>query len=1104
MYTKRNIEVNVDFKLVFKSKVPDVVVRADQISYPPEPTFRYLEVPIEVLSQNRINQPIIDQIQLLKTISEKIETAEPYISFIYTFRSIEFLFKLDDELKSSNLDADTGKNDLNLFRANFRELFQPILVKLAEITNFASSTIQFIFDIIINPNIEYCEPFFMKLTEFLYQIFTIEKLKTLKTGISRDIQFCKGDSSLDQATLSKLSEIQTYFSGRNLFLNAIRTLVGEDNQRRGAKTKSQSLYFFTRYLQYCINRYKEQAVFPSERISLIIGMIFTLYVHGTNNPLNNIFQQSLCKDALDIIAQNAVLPLYVETFLIPGAVLADCRGLNAIKQLPFPTTQPELAKLSDQFLLAGKLSEIRSRYRDALKKASNMRSDRNKTTISNVNSVIDCLSYLVMVILQQTAFKFAVTGNPPPDHPSEETVYKYDLAVRFNYSEADINSLVETLAYVKSLVSNLIDAEPVLNAFLGQYLNDNIREFMDEIIEEPLKHASEVGDDDCVALLKSIHTIFYWPQTKAFMAPQHIDVLRVQFQSMILTNSKFLEKTTTFSQSHFKKNHVKTIEKFIQESSTWYNYFNFTSKVRKESNLGCLWFHETMLDVDHIYQFPIRSSLPFILVGHLLSTREQPALQDLVFFPFEIYNDASSQALNVYHSQHLFTEIAEETQVVVEMISFTFADTYYKMIRETSAAIEMKPNDIGFLKPKPMRFSIMALQNKLEIIGAPVDFNMIVVTKLNKRIREELEKYIKILTDFRMVPYVEHLVRIAKVTHNLLIENKVNIDDFDEMWMSAKSSDSPFAVSSKIQSCIDGIIDFSHMKLDYVNNCFIFSKPLTIDPLSKEAWAESFAKMHKEEEVHSVPDSFICLCRLFNYNELTILIQRSLSKLEDAALSAISSYNEFNGTIRIVPALARHDLVGFYDFNMDVYSAASHSHIGKFFASMRIVGNIIKFIANLDAALPHQTTGSLIPGMMKILKNIIISRKNSFYRDEFLDIESVTSLNNFSALWSVIEFIFCSPKVFYLSESNPAILLLDTFGDGPIVAAHAFISLCNHQSHYEYTSICLHALKLSEISNERIEKADLEKFLQNTAKIDFIRQFTNGLAGPFKINPDEL
>lgn len=1102
MASRNFVDLKVDPKAIFISKVPDVVVRADQISYPPEPTFNYLEVPIEVLSQNRINQPVIDQVNLLKSLSEKIETSEPYISFIYTFRSIEFLFKLEEQLQSNNMDADPGKTELPMFRAYFREFFTPILVKLFEITNFATNLIKYIYEIVTSQNAVYCDPVFAKLTELLYNIYTIEKLKTLKTGITRDIQFYKSDPSLDEATVAKLAEIQVYFCEKNVFLNQLRNMIDEDIQRSKDK-KITSLNFISQYLQYCVNTYRSPAIFPKERISLVIGMIWGLYIHGSANPINNIFAQNITKDVLDIISQNAVLPLYCECFTIPGSILADCKGLNTMKSLPFATTFAELMKMSDKYLIYGKLNQIRQMYRDALNKASKMRADNTSVTTDAVNSVIQTLSFLVMVILQQTAYKFAVTAQPPLP-PGEDVVYKYDLAVRLNYTEKDINSLVETVAYVKTLVSTIIDAEPLIVEELGKQMNSYMQEFLDDIIEEPLKHASEVGDDDCVAILKAIHTIFYSTTEKAFLTPPHLDVIRVQFQMMTLTNSKFLEKTTKFSSAHFKRSHVKTIEKFLSDSPTWYYYFNFVNKVRQESNLCALWFHETMLDPDHIYQLPIQSSLPFILVRHLLSTREQPALQDLVFFPFEIYNDASYQALNVYKLEYLFTEIAEEINVVIEMISFTFADTYYKMVRETSAAIELKPSNIGKIKPKPMRFSIMALQNKFEIIGSPIDFNMIVSNKLNKRMREELEKYIKILTDFRMVPYVEHLVRIAKVSHKLLLDNKIMIDDFNVMWNDAKSSETPFTISPKIIACIDSILDFTHMRLDYSNNWFTFSKPLTITPLSKENWADIFASLHKDEEIHTTKENFSAMCRLFNFNELTYLIQKTFVKLEDAALSAILSYQEFNNTIRIVPALARHDLVGFYDFNMDVYSAATHSHIGKFFASMRVVGNIIKFITNLDLELPHTNTNSLIPGMMKIIKNIIISRKQAFFKDEFLDIESTTSLNNFSAIWSVIEFIFCSPKTFFLSEANPAVFLLETFGDGVIVAAHMFISLCNHQAHYEYTSICLHALKLYQISEERIEKADLAKFLQNIVKIDQIRQFTNGIAGPFKIGKDEI
>lgn len=52
-------------------------------------------------------------------------------------------------------------------------------------------------------------------------------------------------------------------------------------------------------------------------------------------------------------------------------------------------------------------------------------------------------------------------------------------------------------------------------------------------------------------------------------------------------------------------------------------------------------------------QFPIEMSLPFMLVDHILSSRD-PSMIEYVLYPLDLYNDAAGYALKVFKKQHLY------------------------------------------------------------------------------------------------------------------------------------------------------------------------------------------------------------------------------------------------------------------------------------------------------------------------------------------------------------------------------------------------------------------------------------------------------------------
>ena len=57
-----------------------------------------------------------------------------------------------------------------------------------------------------------------------------------------------------------------------------------------------------------------------------------------------------------------------------------------------------------------------------------------------------------------------------------------------------------------------------------------------------------------------------------------------------------------------------------------------------------------------LVQFPIKMSLPWILLDHVVNSPNTARLENLLF-PLDIYNDAAARALNVLRKRFVFDEI---------------------------------------------------------------------------------------------------------------------------------------------------------------------------------------------------------------------------------------------------------------------------------------------------------------------------------------------------------------------------------------------------------------------------------------------------------------
>lgn len=1089
---------------------PEVVAPSSQISFAPPPKFHELDVVTE-------NLTIQKELQYIRQFQSSIEKAREYIPFLYSYRSISKainndLLEPDQKILAKTLDGTLDKKKVfSIFSQVFEKTFQ----NLIELHDFADNSKNLIETAIMSIK-EPSDLFFYYLTQFFEGLFNIDNLKLVKTGIVNDLAFSKRRY---QGNTTDLSEEERAEKGQNDQKNMeINSWISSKNKtlvslhEHYLKNKGL-LSFYLKYLDYCVNSYNNHFLLPKEKHSLIIGITSALFIAGGQTNDINIFEQPSVKNALSIIEKNCIVPLYAENSFAPGYILAEADGFGT-KDRGIATKAETIKAREADYLIKNKMNKYREMYRESLQITSAL--TRNQPfTEEDLLKLLYNMSDMANAITLQFAFKMVIVKQ----NDSTEKTFNYDRGVRLNYTPEDLDALIELIGYVKTLSANAIVAEERISDFVTKTANIKIQSFIVNELEKLMITCT--GDQECLTILSNIRDAFgYWrgeapptpaakkvkefqerpiSETCAFLTKNILEMLSLQVQDIIKPESLFCKKHGKFGKHLSTTKDLAVFHSFMKECQKYTNLINYSGHIRDSTNLGALWYREVFLDIDQIIQFPVRSSLPFILAEHLLKLANKPALHDSMMFPFEIYNDAASLALHTFHSQYLYREIEAEVSLCIDMISFTFSETFYKFAREKAAAIELPYNCVGKIIPMPNRYNLIVLQNKLTLLGSQVDFNDVTTKKLDAKLQKELESYIELLTDIRMAPYVAHLVRVARTTHHILVENHLLMEPFDMILQRATGFTQPLNINTRLASLLGKALDFQHYKFNSLTKRFVCTKELTINPTTTEQWASVYSSYHQADKTYIGSLHFKALAELMSSGEIGIFLQRVILILEEELTKFLEFYTGVAPTLRMLPPINRDELMSFYNFNSDAYHQFSHQALGQLFGNMRTIGNIIAFVWCLETEIePSVNHNSILTPILEIVKDFLLDNFALFAQQPEIDLESTTH-RSFASLWTILEFLICSPRNVKFGDSSQGIQPLSVFGDGPIICANLFIEICNQTPYTLFDSINHRSLELHTVEHTHMGQSEISQYLEYANYCEQAVTFARYLASPYKI-----
>lgn len=1103
----------------FLSKVPEITHQATQISFAGTPTFGDLDLLEQIYSLDA------EQLNNIKALDHQIESTKSFIPFLYSYRSISGTINKSKVVKEI-MSGQSSEHQAS-FQEEFISMFTPFLNRLLEILNFSKSAEKTIQNLISGSNFNLSDVVFEKLMVLLNIIFSIEQIKLLKSGINNDISYFKRIvKNVSKATQvpnqTDVQELQIYLSTPLIFFSKLQTYFTKSSKEHKNEAE-KSFKNCNLFLSYLLKINQIPPMTPSKFSQILTSIYAILLMHHSSDSKTSILSSPLISDVAKILSENPIGILYGDNIYTIDQILKHVPW-KPIKDFPILDNSDQLKneKWRHKFLIKHNVNRIRKKSNDMLRLANSIA--RGATfNVENLYRILDFLSEMTLMVQLQSNYKFSVKAQTKQSS-TDQKIFNYDLVVSNNYSSADLNALVEIIGYIKSIATSLFESEGQIQNAVFKHINETIQDLVLNTLELPIISAKHYNDNVTIKTIQTLRNIFgRWGKndnpdlilkssaefkphsikdSPVYYSQHHIDVIRAIIQNLIHPNSPAMKKQGFGKKAEIKEGALNKIQLFLNDSCNWNIIINYSQAVKDASNLGSLWFREVYREIDDVVAFPVRSSLPFILAEHLLTVSNNPSLHDSFLNPFELYNDAAAFAIKTFDSQYLYREIVSEVNICIETIAFSFAYTLYRVCRETSAGIELPPDCLDMIRPLPMRYDLILVQNKLEILGSQLDFNLITSSKLNQEISKEITFITNLITDLRLVCYAEHFFRVLQTTHSLLTEKSLHLDSYEMIWCHAVGLDNPLLVETTLCSQIQKVLQFNQFKFNCMTRRFFSLKPSEIKPISKEKWASIYAQIHQRESIYVGQEHVNAIINMLTPPEIGIIIKFICDRSIDSLQSIIRSFTQVAPVIRLLPNESQDDTLRYFKFSSDAYSSITHPNLGKLYDSLRILGNIIAFVWFFDCEYFKIIDGrSIIGTLIEGIKKVINDNHQLFQSDNNLDLESTITHRAFASLWSVLEFLFVSSYPIKFRQNN--VVPLPEFGDGVIIAAHVLINLCGQESLYLFDSTCHHAIKLNQAQKVSSSDDDLDSFLNNLTIIEQARNFAKMISySHFPANED--
>ncbi|OHS98859.1 hypothetical protein TRFO_34809 [Tritrichomonas foetus] len=653
----------------------------------------------------------------------------------------------------------------------------------------------------------YSDELLFTICSLIHRIFVLDKIKTVKNSIKNDINAINQLALLNSAS-SQNAVDQTMISWLN-DKEAVDKKMNESFKNLPNELFNQITSIFYSFISRLLN--KSHLLLPQDNYVLRISLAFFIIRNPNGIPQNEL------SNIISLFAQVPIIPLFCEfSFnIIPYLTKSSYfKGSLSIT--------PKEINPKDQILdRRQQFSEISMKLKKLCSSQQHSQIFTREETVQIVSDAIQLISSTTNLLREQYAQKL----EQPPTEP--QSMKPYERSVRFGYTihHGELKTVLQLLSLCRELNDMIRLSIPTLYPKLCVSIQQMFQDFIKNGLEYVHSHAKH-GKKAVWELIEAIRNISGdWnpgedptiakkvgsetkdrsiPVRTAAPSPQLIEFVRIQVSHMITPECDFMNATGKYSKlgnAYGDSNSEKKLNDFLLLSSNWVQLLSLDQTLAIAADQSAFYFKEVQLDLNNSVQFPVKSSIPFILCQFALDSYIQPEITDILFYPLSIYDDAANVALNCFKSKLMFDEIKAEARVALSTLSVLIGEFTFNAY-ETFCALKQLPEKvISNLKqtharhwPNSQAYRLRTLlqQNRYYLLSKQISLKSLIAPRIDQEVNNTIQKLYDISREFGLSASlaVDYVVNIVKETHRILIEQGLPLMPFQDIVEVAKENKS--------------------------------------------------------------------------------------------------------------------------------------------------------------------------------------------------------------------------------------------------------------------------------------------------------------------------
>eukprot|EP01132_Coremiostelium_polycephalum_P008287 gene8287-10183_t len=767
----------------------------------------------------------------MERMEEILKQGEAFINMVYTYRSCS---KALPQVKTPD-----QPHKQQIYEGTF-EVLEPEIKKLKDFMYFQKDTIKVFCDHIKKLALTYdkkketivvSECLISYLIKILDLLAILNALKNMKACLTNDFSFFKRASGFLRKQMSG-AEDQTQ-ENHTLYL----FLANRNSITATLKQELHTIERFDDVLPFIVNQCadymeEEKYILPSEKNCLLRVMPFVLFLIDGEDSKHSLLKNKNVNISryAKIFRKHPVVPLYGD-MQITLESLVD-RAPHYEKAW---CTNSLDSKIAQDYELIHMVDQIRAHYNEYSArfanlvneiKASKQRSPNetlpiNDTDIKNI--IITGLTFLsdwTTRVLHQSAWKYS----KPNNDPAIPAQFDYERVVKYNYTPDERTALIQIIAMIKGLSGLMTKSESLFQPILKRCVHQELQEFIQVHLREMIKSfAKKDKKKDYIKVemvqLKNIAVDWFngvepaeaVPSKKSSSSKEEEKVQipnrsvppsSTQLDLIITLISSLMEKKKEFSGNQYTE-----LEEFKKRAFFYRYLLNLGQTISATTDLADLWYREFYLELNNRVQFPIETSLPWILTDHILES-DDASLFEYIFYPLGLYNDTAHRALQSLNQRFLYDEIEAELNLCFDQLLFKLSSKIYTHFKVQASSILLdKPykaqlelvHFAGRLHTPKSHFDVLLRQKHITLLGRSLDLSGLLAQRQNNFLRQNLDYAISRFeaSDLTSIVELETQINNIKLTYKLLSEY-FELDSFESIFNEVNESTSLVSYHGRI------------------------------------------------------------------------------------------------------------------------------------------------------------------------------------------------------------------------------------------------------------------------------------------------------------------